>query len=622
MQLKKYITLVSLVFICTSYVQAQRLIPSKTYYDYQKTLLKERFFVQKKNPAILDSTYLLYYQNGVLKTKGNFKNNKAEGHWTYYYENGTPRMEGDFQQGVQSGYWKYYYENGTLSMEGKINKDIKEGPWLYYFENGNKKSEGPYVKNKKEGIWIYYHEDGTLKAQATFNNDKGYYTEIYPDGKTKSEGSIIDGKSSGTWKYYHENGSLKAIGEERNGVKEGSWKFYHPNDSLASEGEFKNGMAQGSWKYYYDNGKISSEGNQVEGKRDGYWKLFYPSGASKGSANFDKGNGDYREYYESGKLKTEGHIVSDKNDGLWNYYYESGAKEGQCTFNRGTGKYRGYYEDGSLKMEGLLRNGEKDSIWTLYKENGQLAGYYTTIYENDIPVLKNIDSTSKPVVAKIDSSKAEKPGYRPLKRKPRYFTPKVNEFKGLIASIGLVSLIKRTFSFNLEYYYQERLGYEFNISFIRSPFFGNEEFFPTNLLYRRGYSTFLRQKFYQRDGDKGMMYVSHELRYMHIRWANRIIDSTVGVMPFPISKIENTIEYFVMFGDRLLQDPKKPGFTIDINAGLGIGYRDLKPLKDYPAEYDKYFKDINKGQLTKGAFSLRPRFELTVGYVFKNTNRR
>jgi antitoxin component YwqK of YwqJK toxin-antitoxin module len=600
-----------------------QLVPSKTYYDFNKTILKEKFFVQKKNPTLLDSTYLLYYQHGQLKTKGNFKNNKAHGTWLYYYENGSPKMEGTFVNGEQSGYWIYYYENGHKSMEGSITKDIKQGTWIYYYENGNKKNYGPYINNKKDGVWLYFGEDGNTKAQAIYKNDQGTYTEMYSNGTVKSEGEIKDGKSNGIWRYYYEDGKLKAEGEEKDGVKNGYWKFYHRNDSLASEGYYKNGLAEGNWKYYYENGNVSSEGPQKDGQKNGYWKLFYPSGASKGSATFENGNGTYREYYESGKLKTEGAILQDKNEGLWNYYYESGAKEGQCFFNAGTGKYRGFYEDGGLKMEGLLRNGIKDSIWVLYKENGQVAGYYTTIYENDVPYFRNVDSTdAAPKVKRDTIQPKEKPGIRTVKRKSRYFSPKINEFKGLIASVGMIGLVKRTLSLNLEFYYQERQGIELNLSLIRSPFFGVEEFFPTNQLYRRGFSMSGKIKLYERDHDRGMFYFGHELRYTRIRWSNRIIDSTVGLVAFPISKIENTWEYFFNVGDRLMQDSKKPGFTLDLNAALGIGYRSVQPLKNYPESYERFFDEINKGQITRGTLSIRPRVEITVGYVFKNKNRR
>jgi antitoxin component YwqK of YwqJK toxin-antitoxin module len=605
--------------VCIVRIHAQTHTTVETFYDLKKEIRKERYMVLKKNTNVLDSLYTSFFQNGRVKNTGYFKNNKANGFWKYYYESGALKMEGPYKDNEHNGYWKYFYENGSVNMEGSIFKEIKEGEWKYYYENGNLKNSGSYKKNKKQGIWKYYNEDASIKAQATFENDKGRYTEVYSNGTVKCEGDIIDGKSNGIWKYYYEDGTLKAEGVEKEGQKEGLWRFYHANKALASEGYYFKGLPEGKWKHYHDNGILSSEGEQKEGLKDGYWKLYYRSGNFKGEGNFENGNGPYKEFYESGKIKTEGYVRNDKNDGMWKYYYESGALEGNCFFNNGSGKYTGYYQDGSLKMEGMLVNGNKEGIWKLYKDNGQLAGYYKTFYENDVPIMREVDTTGVELPKKDSIVPFDKPNFIARKKKSRYFSPKVNEFQGFIVSAGPLGLLYRSIPLSLEYYFQERLGYEINFTLYRSPLFTSEEFIPVNTPFKRGVSVYIRQKFYQSDRDYGMFYFGHELRYTRMSYFNKVlIDTTAGAEPVSLSKQENRIEYSILVGNRILGDTRREGFTLDIFVGLGIGYRDMKNSWKGNKEYnDLYFRGI-KNQFYTVPF----RLGVNVGYVFKHQNGR
>jgi antitoxin component YwqK of YwqJK toxin-antitoxin module len=593
-------------------------IQVQTWYDQKKTLLKEDYFVKSSNSNTLDSLYISYYQNGRIKSRGYYINGKANGNWEYFYENGNLKMKGELKDNVSHGYWTYYYENGGVNMEGEVIKDHREGQWKFYYENGNIKSEGLYRKSLKNGPWKYYYEDSKPKGSAYFEDDKGKFMEFYPDGTIKSKGEIANGKSNGLWKYYYEDGSLKSEGYEKNGQKEGMWKFYHKNGKVASEGIFEKGLPEGNWKYYYENGALSSEGDQKEGKRDGYWKLYYNNGNFKGEGNFVRGEGPYKEYYENGKLKIEGQVKNDKSEGPWKYYYENGKLEGSCFFNQGEGNYTGYYESGKKKMEGKIVDGNKVGIWTLYNEDGNLAGYYRTYYENDLPVFREIGDT-------LDSPKGDsvapsnKPRLKIPRKRSRYFIRKVNEYQGFIVAFGPLGIAKKLIStnqpsaipFSVEYYFQERLGYELGYVLIRDPFFKSAHEY--NVLYKRGNAFYLRQKFYQKDSDNGMWYFGHELRYTKI---DNTVNKTfhTGV---PDSKgltmSQSVIEYSVLFGDRLSKDARKKGWTVDVFAGLGIGYRFVSRNWDPSVEnFERDFLSV-KGR----GISVPFRFGVNIGYSLK-----
>lgn len=601
----KYLTIIFLLLANCAYSQHVRV---RTWYDAKKIIIKEDYYTLRKNPSILDSMYVSYFQNGQPKSKGLFKMNKPVGEWEYYYENGNIKMKGEVRDNESYGVWTYYFENGNTDMEGELKKNVKQGNWKYYFENGKIKSIGDFVDGKKEGTWEYYYEDEVLKANAEFHKDKGKYTEFYSDGKRKSEGIIENGKSNGNWKYYYENDTLKAEGTEREGLKEGHWKLYYENGKLSAEGDYNKGKKDGKWTYYHDNGVISSEGIEKEDKKSGYWKLYYKSGQFKGEGNFNKGEGIYKEYYESGKLKREGVVRDEKEEGMWNYYYENGSQEGKCFYNNGKGHYTGYYENAKMKMEGMIDNGNKVGIWSLYNEDGKLAGYYKTYYENNAPVFRKEDKLA-------DSTRTDtilprpKPRFYTTKKKSRFFTKRINEFYGVIISIDPIALLRQSFPVYAEYYFQERLGYEFNYTFYRSPLASN--FSEANTQYTQGFSTYLKQKLYQKDRDKGMFYFAQEVRFT-------LMDYLVNYQPQPnpnditqpLHVKETRYEVSGLVGNRLLKSSHAKGWTIDAFIGLGVGYKYVsKGYTDNPQK-DAYFST------TKSGITVPFRLGISAGYVF------
>ena len=609
-----FVALVSVFGVSKVYSQSYERV--ENFYDAAKRVKEESFLVKKtKGKIVRDSSYISFFQNGNIKSKGQFRNNLPKGSWFYYYENGGMKAAGSFKDGVNVGVWRYYYENGSVSAEGSYDKGVKVGAWKYYFESENQvvKTEGDYVNNKREGLWKFYDETGLFKAQALLKQDSGKYTEYYPSGNKKSEGMLVNGKSAGLWQYFHDSGALMGQGQEKEGIKEGAWVFYDTNGAISSKGQYENGKQVGDWIYYHANGEVASNGVYRDDMKEGEWSTFNTAGKKIGQGNFINGKGIYKEYYESGKLKIEGPVENDKNEGQWNYYYESGELEGTCFYKQGKGKYLGYYKDSTRKMEGLLENGHKTGIWRLYKPNGELAGLYKTYYDKDAPVFEPLIADSV-VYVKSDSIKpAEKPLLKIPKKKSRYFIPRVNEFKAYIVGVNPVALLRNSIPLSVEVYYQERLGYELGLIYDSKPMFRSHSNAKVNELTYRAYQGYLRQKFYQKDKDYGMLYFAHELRYTNTVYASNIIDTAfTPSRDVSLELREKTFEYSILFGDRIIQDSRKKGFTFDIFVGIGIGYRSQnKDWQDDNKQYKNTFSSVNSSTI-KVPF----RLGFTIGYIF------
>jgi uncharacterized protein len=597
-------------------VHAQAYQRIEIYYDAAKKIKQEVFLVKKKKGTVVrDSTYTSFYQNGQLKSKGNFKSDTPQGLWYYYYESGLVKSFGKLTGTVKYGDWKYYYENGNLSTEGSYKEGKKEGDWKYYFESTTDvlKTDGVYVNDKREGRWKFYEENGSFKAQADFHEDRGIYTEFHSNGAKKSEGLLIDGKSVGTWKYYHDNGKLVGEGVEKDGLKEGPWIYYDKAGVLTSKGSYTQGKQSGAWEYFHDNGTLASKGEYTEDKKEGDWTTFNTAGKKIGEGSFKSGKGTYKEFYDSGKLKIEGAIENDKNEGQWNYFYETGEQEGKCFYQQGKGKYLGYYKDGTNKMEGLLEDGHKTGIWRLYKPNGELAGLYKTYYDKDAPVFEDLPLDSLVATPKDTLPPIEMPNMVVRKKRSRYFTPRVNEFRGFIIGANPMALLRNALPASIEIYFQERIGYEFGATYESRPMFKSHSSARLNEINYLGYQLYMRQKFYQKDQDYGMFYFAHEIRYTSTVYTSHVIDTLMTPdQEVSLDLTERTVEYALLIGDRLLNDARKKGFTLDIYVGLGIGYRMLdKKWSEENKIYKNAFSSINNATI-KVPF----RLGFTIGYIF------
>jgi hypothetical protein len=175
-----------------------------------------------------------------------------------------------------------------------------------------------------------------------------------------------------------------------------------------------------------------------------------------------------------------------------------------------------------------------------------------------------------------------------------------------------VSMAFGSIPFTMEYYFQERLGYELQYSIIRNPFFTSDDNVKINEVYDRGFSLALRQKFYNPDRRFGMFYFAQELRFSTIDHFANVIDSLNMVNGSVIGASEKRIEYSLLGGYRLVKDAGGTGITIDAFIGLGIGYRDFD--REYPAseEFDQVFDDIDTDKL-----SIPFRFGVNIGYMLE-----
>lgn len=92
-------TIVVLVFLCTTYVDAQKKEPK----------------FEVLNDAVVKAIY--YHNNGEISQIGCFKNGKLQGEWIMFDENGKKIAIGEYKEGKRVGEWFYWKSDGEALRE-------------------------------------------------------------------------------------------------------------------------------------------------------------------------------------------------------------------------------------------------------------------------------------------------------------------------------------------------------------------------------------------------------------------------------------------------------------------------------------------------------------------------
>ena len=624
--MKKLLVFISIILLpIFSWSQTKKI---KYWIDNDSTKgLQKVVEVLEMDTNVYHGRYLHFYQKGNLKIEGQFDLNRFSGTWKDYYESGSVKKTRNYLNDSLC-YWTYYFENGKKTKEGLAKNHQKDGIWEYYYESGETKIKGKYWQGKKDSIWHHFYEGGNKKGIGYYEKGSGTYTEYYINGKVKEQGPVVNDVNEGIWRSFYESGKLKAKGYESNGTQHGQWSYFYENDSLSSQGNYINGKKTGDWKFFHENGVMSSEGIMNSGLRDGFWEFFDEDGRFEGDVMLNNGNGVYKEYYSNGSIKVKGSLKDDKSHGKWFYYFEDGKQKGEAFFDKGIGQYTGYYRSGKLSMKGRIEHGKQAGIWDLYYDNddNDVAGHYVIrskyfmdsdemivgTTDNDAPIYHNQKKDLPQYKESTpDTQKQKQKRSRARGRHSHFhgngfhnpFKQRRGELHGWIFSANPFAIVRNEIPLSVEYFVQERIGYEARYTFRRAPFFLGENIVPDSALFIRGYSIDFKQKFYGRFRRDKILYLAHELRY-----ANENILAKIDNGQNRSRLEERSFEYALTVGGRFLSDIRSSRVTLDVYTGLGVAYIDQKWAvpDDLMGLYEGY---------PSVKYKLKPRLGFSIGYL-------
>ena len=219
------------------------------------------------------------YKNGVPEGVRREYNKKGEVEKSYIFKNGRIIAEGILKDnGKKEGLWKEYYDDGSLKSEGNYKNDWKTGKWKYYYPNGQLEETGEYINGKPEGEWTWYFPSGKLLRKMNYYQGlpDGEITEYDEDGNVVLKGEYIEGKREGKWIY--SVGDTKEETFYSEDMKNGWDRIYLKDGTLLFEGKFIDDNPNGEHNWYWPNGKLKQTGKYIMGIKNGDWKKYDENG--------------------------------------------------------------------------------------------------------------------------------------------------------------------------------------------------------------------------------------------------------------------------------------------------------------------------------------------------------
>jgi antitoxin component YwqK of YwqJK toxin-antitoxin module len=198
------------------------------------------------------------------------------------------------------------YDNGQEKYRGEMRENKKHGKWTYWYRNGTKEREEEYVDGIAHGKWRYWDLKGKECGWAEFTDGTGTRKMWYENGKKEREERFKNGMKDGKWIYWFENGKPESDIEYRDGILHGPARTWFANGQMQSEYHWQDGGPHGRCRQWYESGNLKEEGNfdRGTGMMIAYWD---EAGKKRGEMSYkgDKLHGKYRLWNRNGELVRE-----------------------------------------------------------------------------------------------------------------------------------------------------------------------------------------------------------------------------------------------------------------------------------------------------------------------------
>lgn len=132
-----------------------------------ETISKEQLSYRTSDGSLLTGVVVDYHENGALKLRKSVIEGRADGLWMEWYDTGIPRFIGEWKEGKGHGVWMYFHENGEVSERAEVRDDVWQGIAEGWHANGQKSFEGFYMNYQKKGKWTWWKENGSVDSTKT-----------------------------------------------------------------------------------------------------------------------------------------------------------------------------------------------------------------------------------------------------------------------------------------------------------------------------------------------------------------------------------------------------------------------------------------------------------------------
>lgn len=264
-------------------------------------------------------TYILFLFISFLSFGQNKIDAKGlkQGSWEKTHPNSKALLyKGQFKDDKPIGKFTYYYSSAKIQaviIHSKTGNNGTRSSAVFYNESGIVMSKGIYRNMKKDSIWLSYTPSGRLSSSETYKGDILNGTKIvyylaenvndkckkvasvcnYENGKLQGEKieyfeseiaapKMVNNNANLTDSARHSNylkanicdeyGLIKSRGTYSKDVKVGVWILNHPNGILMNQERYKNGVLHGWCTVNNETGTEIAKsyfyyGERLEGKK-------------------------------------------------------------------------------------------------------------------------------------------------------------------------------------------------------------------------------------------------------------------------------------------------------------------------------------------------------------------
>ncbi len=384
-----------------------------TYFENGYLSLISNFY--KNN---LNGQQQRWYDNGKQQSVSNYENGLIA-HKTEWHSNGTLykienyiylKIENEGLRQLYHGEYLHLYDNGNIKTRGQYDSGLMINQWETYFENGQKQIITNYTKGLKNGNETKWYSSGAIQSECT------YITKPYTDANSSNRYNLDNERvdqlkrigANGSTYYanrtqnyitlfdkkrisYFESGQKSLEYNYSNGMREGTFKEWHNNGKLKSIQEYKNNVINGKNYSYFYNGKphqLFTEYKILNNRYDyniyeGKYEIYYTDGKPQIIGNYKKGKlqGLYTQYYENGIKRSETNYIDGLKTGEEKYWHTNGKinnintykyfKINDTPYSQLEGIVMAYNSNGNVTQKSFYKNGKINGLREEWHTNGK-----------------------------------------------------------------------------------------------------------------------------------------------------------------------------------------------------------------------------------------------------------
>ena len=185
-----------------------------------------------------------YPDSRVYQYRGQFKDDKPVGTFTYFYPSQKVKAIIKHQENSNRSVAYFYHENKEVMSYGIFRDMKKDSVWLNFAPSGRISNKETYKMDSLDGLKTVYFLPESLEdkriivaGEYLYKNGTldGPFKEYFDVGTLKREGAYLNGRKQGVWITYEPTGKKLMLERYKNGVKHGWFEAYENSEAPANK---------------------------------------------------------------------------------------------------------------------------------------------------------------------------------------------------------------------------------------------------------------------------------------------------------------------------------------------------------------------------------------------------